>query len=324
MKANENGDILCFPSQEYKRTWEFDAPQEESSVFDRELSDLAWNFILEEFFSLENNPIDKLLAEGAADFEKNIKFIHTYFLGQGYLSEFRNFKDGTEIIRLNFEFPSKYGEWESYLKAHQPENLQSFYNFMKTVDNIVAEMKKAYPQVTQKNLKDIEKLSIEEKIGLSFELVMMSNRSHEFDFLKKNFFYIPTLSQEDFSKKISKLRKKVLTKLKQDPIHAAAYFHVEFVNLHPFKDGNGRTARAIMNIILMGSGIDAVAFPSNREYMEACFAASEQKSEVAFENFLRKIILEQKENANELEQVSQVLERCEDQCQEMIDDKILF
>jgi len=38
------------------------------------------------------------------------------------------------------------------------------------------------------------------------------------------------------------------------PIELAAFFHHKFVNIHPFIDGNGRTARLIMNVILMRSG----------------------------------------------------------------------
>ncbi|WP_028309609.1 Fic family protein [Desulfitibacter alkalitolerans] len=38
------------------------------------------------------------------------------------------------------------------------------------------------------------------------------------------------------------------------PIHRAALLHGEFVKIHPFVDGNGRTARLIMNFELMKNG----------------------------------------------------------------------
>jgi Fic family protein len=38
---------------------------------------------------------------------------------------------------------------------------------------------------------------------------------------------------------------------KQNPILIAAEFHYKFIRIHPFDDGNGRTARIIMNFILM-------------------------------------------------------------------------
>ena len=38
------------------------------------------------------------------------------------------------------------------------------------------------------------------------------------------------------------------------PIELAAFFHHKFVYIHPFIDGNGRTARLLMNVILMRNG----------------------------------------------------------------------
>jgi len=40
----------------------------------------------------------------------------------------------------------------------------------------------------------------------------------------------------------------------QNPIEYAAWTHAEFVRIHPFADGNGRTARMIMNYQLMHAG----------------------------------------------------------------------
>jgi len=38
------------------------------------------------------------------------------------------------------------------------------------------------------------------------------------------------------------------------PIERAARLHADFVKIHPFVDGNGRTARLLMNLDLMMSG----------------------------------------------------------------------
>jgi Fic family protein len=38
------------------------------------------------------------------------------------------------------------------------------------------------------------------------------------------------------------------------PVELAALFHFKFVYIHPFSDGNGRTARLLMNLILMENG----------------------------------------------------------------------
>ena len=40
----------------------------------------------------------------------------------------------------------------------------------------------------------------------------------------------------------------------EHPIVVAATFHYQFVRIHPFDDGNGRMARLLMNMILIGHG----------------------------------------------------------------------
>ncbi len=44
-----------------------------------------------------------------------------------------------------------------------------------------------------------------------------------------------------------------------NPIELAAWTHAEFVRIHPFVDGNGRTARQIMNYQLMRNGFPPVS-----------------------------------------------------------------
>lgn len=41
-------------------------------------------------------------------------------------------------------------------------------------------------------------------------------------------------------------------------IELASYVHAEFVRIHPFKDGNGRTARLLLNFMLMKAGYQPV------------------------------------------------------------------
>ncbi len=48
---------------------------------------------------------------------------------------------------------------------------------------------------------------------------------------------------------------------KEDSITYAAWTHAEFVRIHPFADGNGRTSRLIMNYQLMAKGLMPVSVP---------------------------------------------------------------
>ena len=49
-----------------------------------------------------------------------------------------------------------------------------------------------------------------------------------------------------------------------DAIESAAYTHAEFVKIHPFEDGNGRTSRLIMNYQLMANDFLAVSIAKEK------------------------------------------------------------
>lgn len=65
-------------------------------------------------------------------------------------------------------------------------------------------------------------------------------------------------------------------KLVMHPIELAATFHFRFVYIHPFIDGNGRTARLLMNLILMRNGypLAIIRNEDRSKYMMALEKAS--------------------------------------------------
>lgn len=60
-------------------------------------------------------------------------------------------------------------------------------------------------------------------------------------------------------------------KAKENAIEFAAWTHAEFIKIHPFVDGNGRTSRMIMNYQLMASDFlpVSIAKENRLEYFEA-------------------------------------------------------
>lgn len=73
-----------------------------------------------------------------------------------------------------------------------------------------------------------------------------------------------------------------------DAVAAAAYVHQEIVKVHPFEDGNGRTARIWMNAMLQLGGFKAVVLPDGDEYSAA--VDEDQKSPGTFVSYLEKTI----------------------------------
>jgi len=58
------------------------------------------------------------------------------------------------------------------------------------------------------------------------------------------------------------------TAVKIHPLIRAAVAHYEIVRIHPFSDGNGRTARAVSTLVLFLSGFDVKEFFSLDEYFD--------------------------------------------------------
>jgi Fic family protein len=63
----------------------------------------------------------------------------------------------------------------------------------------------------------------------------------------------------------------LLTEKNEHPLIVAAEAHTKFVNIHPFIDGNGRTARLLMNLILLQNGyVSAIIKKKDRSnYLDA-------------------------------------------------------
>lgn len=74
------------------------------------------------------------------------------------------------------------------------------------------------------------------------------------------------------------------TASKQHPLYTAAFAHYQLVSIHPFVDGNGRTARLLMNLILQQSGYPpAIIRKEDRlKYIEALEQAQTGGSTDAF------------------------------------------
>ncbi len=99
-------------------------------------------------------------------------------------------------------------------------------------------------------------------------------------------------------KDVPQLSKKFIKDIKEKsktlhPIELAAIVHNEFVTIHPFTDGNGRTARLLMNLILVQNGYSIAIIPPiyRLEYLEISRKGNDG-DHVPFTNFLSSMLYE--------------------------------
>lgn len=73
-----------------------------------------------------------------------------------------------------------------------------------------------------------------------------------------------------------------------NPIKLSAWVHAEFVRIHPFADGNGRTSRLLMNYCLMNNNFKPISInPENRaEYYESLDFYGKNKDLQKFEELV--------------------------------------
>jgi Fic family protein len=103
----------------------------------------------------------------------------------------------------------------------------------------------------------------------------------------------PVTKVEDIKSEIDDLCKWIKTERKRyHPVEFATIFHKKFVFIHPFKDGNGRVARLLMNASLIQDGyLPALIQPILRtEYISLLEKAHEDDS--PFINFITERELE--------------------------------
>ena len=93
---------------------------------------------------------------------------------------------------------------------------------------------------------------------------------------------------KDFIKNIQTRRKNL------HPIALAAWLHYQFVNLHPFVDGNGRVARLLMNLALLRSGYVITVIPPTirSRYIDIVKTCQKEGDPLLFIDFMSNMVWE--------------------------------
>ncbi|NJM38840.1 MAG: Fic family protein [Akkermansiaceae bacterium] len=134
------------------------------------------------------------------------------------------------------------------------------------------------PCLTERDLLDLHRIvltRVEDRHAGSYRssAVRISGSKH----IPPNPIKVPDLMTELFT---------VLGEI-SDPIERAAQLHHGIAKIHPFTDGNGRTARLAMNFVLLAAGFPPISIPTDQrqDYYNALEAA-DQGNFLAWQNFL--------------------------------------
>ncbi|KAF0132556.1 MAG: filamentation induced by cAMP protein fic, partial [Candidatus Saganbacteria bacterium] len=81
---------------------------------------------------------------------------------------------------------------------------------------------------------------------------------------------------------------------KLHPIEFAAWMHNQFINIHPFVDGNGRVARLLMNLSLLRAGYVITIIPPviRSDYIEIIRTAQKSDDPKPFYDLISNLVWE--------------------------------
>lgn len=82
------------------------------------------------------------------------------------------------------------------------------------------------------------------------------------------------------------------------PVEKAAKVHTDFVKIHPFIDGNGRTARLLLNLELMKHGYPPIVI-KNEKKIDYYIAIDKAHTEGDYNNFIQ-IVVDEMNNSLDL------------------------
>ncbi len=142
-------------------------------------------------------------------------------------------------------------------------------------------------KIAEKDIKEIHRLfyhRIDDKEAGQYRTVQVIISGSEYILPTPD--KVPNLMKK-FTKKIPLMREQY------HPIEFAAILHKEFVEIHPFIDGNGRTARLLMNLAFMQEGYAITIIPPilRSDYIQSLELAHKGNNQV-FINFISSMVYE--------------------------------
>lgn len=184
----------------------------------------------------------------------------------------KSFRDGHVVIKSTPQSIPAFEQYEKiwdYLENHDPESLSIYQEIASYIHDTYG-----LDALTDKKI----------WTGMIGGILRDKNEGI-IDFVNR-YYVLNALSAKQIKEQLEKTFNQVKFTFNKDPLKAAAILHQRIVEIHPFKDGNGRTARIWMNILLKKSGYPGIVCHRDDAYTKAVIESVRAKNVDAFKAYM--------------------------------------
>lgn len=221
-------------------------------------------------------PEQKTANSDESEFQRAFLALQSHGLeinAQQYQQHYFKYLDLMQLLSMAMGFCSEASIRKKFLKT------QNRVEFEKYLDNkIAAEKGQEYlEKLTRGIVVDYDKASHLENYDRCLNFVLDYFSTEEYNSWRRSavpatYMHLhPREIDTAFDSMTQEIKRRILNK--EDIIDIAAWAHCTFIAIHPYKTGNKRCARALMNLILLSNGMPAVLFESSEvsHYLDCTF-----------------------------------------------------
>lgn len=192
---------------------------------------------------------------------------------QLYQQHYFKYLDLLQLLSMALDFCSENSLRKKFLKTHNRAEFEQYLD-----NKILAAKGQEYLEKLSQGISvDHDKELHAKNYKRCIAFVLDYFTTQEYDSWRQSAVpatYMPVHPRDidsAFESMVDEIEKRI--KKKENIIDVAAWAHCTFISIHPYKTGNKRCARALMNLILLSNGLSAVTFSQSEvsHYLDCTF-----------------------------------------------------